>query len=216
MDSTRSADVTRITRLSELGSRDRGALDALLDQAQVGHVGVVRDGLPVVVPTAVARDGDRLLMHGSTGSGWMREAAAGAPVCVTVTVIEGLVVARSAFESSMLYRSAALFGRCTSLDAAEKRQALDLFTEHLLPGRVAEVREPTTKELAATLVLALPIERWSLKISDGWPEDPEADVVGPAWAGVVRSRTRFGVPEPAPDLRAGIEVPASVRSLSVT
>lgn len=207
-------DETSITRLAELGSADRIALDALLDISTVAHVGFVRDGAPVVIPTAVARDGDVLLMHGSTGAGWMRALADGDPVSVAVTAVEGLVVARSAFESSMLYRSAVLFGSCASLAGDEKRRALDVMTDHLIPGRVSEVRVPSAKELAATLVLALPIQRWSLKISDGWPEDPVDDVAGPAWAGVLPLVTSYGVPESSPDLRAGIVTPASVERLA--
>lgn len=205
---------TALTRLPELGSSDRAELDALLDVATVGHVAFVRSGSPVVIPTAVARDGDVLLMHGSTGAGWMRALADGREVAVAVTSVEGLVVARSAFESSMLYRSAVLFGSCSTVVEEDKRRALDLLTNHLIPGRVAEVREPSPKELAATLVLSLPISRWSLKISDGWPEDPEDDVAGPAWAGVVPLETRFGTPAEAPDLRPGIEQPRSVAGLS--
>jgi hypothetical protein len=128
--------------------------------------------------------------------------------------MEGLVVARSAFESSMLYRSAVLFGRCASVtEPVEKRAALDLLTDTFLPGRVAEIREPTAKELAATIVLRLPIAEWSLKLSDGWPEDPPEDVDGPAWAGVVRLRQVYDEPTRAPDLREGVDVPESVRRL---
>jgi hypothetical protein len=153
-------------------------------------------------------------MHGSTGSGWMREVATGAPVSVAVTSIEGLVVARSAFESSMLYRSAVLFGSCAVLAGDDKQAALDVLTDHLIPGRTSEVRASTPKELAATLVLALPIETWSLKISDDWPEDPPEDVEGPAWAGLLPLETAYAVPVAAPDLRDGIDVPPSVRRLS--
>src|SRR5690349_1521822 len=153
---------TALTRLPELGSSDRAELDALLDVATVGHVAFVRSGSPVVIPTAVARDADVLLMHGSTGAGWMRALADGREVAVAVTSVEGLVVARSAFESSMLYRSAVLFGSCTSLGGDDKLRALDIMTDHLIPGRSSEVRASTAKELAATLVLALPIEHWSL------------------------------------------------------
>lgn len=205
---------TRITRLPEKGVTDREQLDALLDEEYVGHVGLVRDGHPVVVPTAVARDRDRLLVHGSTGSGWMRALATGADACVTVTSMHGLVVARSTFESSMHYRSAVLFGSFTALDGADKATALDVIVDKLLPGRRAEVRPTTAKELAATLVLAMPIETWSLKVSDGWPDDPPADVEGPAWAGVVPLRLTAGEPLAAPDLRPGIEVPPSVRRLA--
>ena len=205
---------TQITRLPDKGVSDRSRLDALLDEEYVGHVGVVRDGHPVVVPTAIARDGDRLLLHGSTGSGWMRALANGADICVTVTRLDGIVVARSAFESSMHYRSAVLFGRCETLTGEDKERALDVIVDKLIPGRREEVRPSTAKELAATLVLALPIEQWSLKVSDGWPDDEPSDVEGDAWAGVVPLRLMPGTPQPAPDLRSGIEVPASVRALA--
>jgi uncharacterized protein len=206
---------TAITRLPEYASADREALDRLLDEQIMGHVGLVRpDGYPVVLPTAIARDGDRLLLHGSTGSPWMRAAASGAPVCVQVTAADAIIVARSAFESSLRYRSAVLFGVCESLDGEQKQAALDVLTEHLIPGRTREVRRPIAKELAATLVLALPIAEWSLKVSDGWPEDPESDIAGDAWAGVLPIVTGYGEPAAAPDLRPGIAVPASVSQLT--
>ncbi|HET8600337.1 MAG TPA: pyridoxamine 5'-phosphate oxidase family protein [Segeticoccus sp.] len=205
---------TELTRLPEKGVTDRGVLHALLDEALVAHVGLVAEGQPVVIPTAMARDGDHLLIHGSTGSRWMRALAAGAPASVAVTALDGLVVARSAFESSVHYRSAVLFGRFHPVVGTEKAAALTLLTDALIPGRSREVRESTAKELAATLVLALPIERWSLKVSDGWPEDEEDDVAGPAWAGVVPIRRVYEAPEPAPDLGPGRPVPASVRALT--
>jgi nitroimidazol reductase NimA-like FMN-containing flavoprotein (pyridoxamine 5'-phosphate oxidase superfamily) len=204
---------TEITRLPEKASTDRRALDALLDASRVGHFALTAEHGPVVIPTAVARDGDRVLAHGSTGSRWMRLLADGAPTCLAVTAVDGLVVARSAFESSMHYRSAVLFGSCTPVPDDEKADALDRITEHLIPGRVGELRRPTSKELAATQVLALPIAEWSLKVSDKWPEDPEQDVAGDAWAGVVPIVTSYGSPRPAPDLRAGIPVPPSVHNL---
>lgn len=206
-------DLTSITRLPEKASTDRAALDELLDACLIAHVGFAVDHQPVVIPTAVARDGDQVLVHGSTGSRWMRRLSAGAEAALAVTTIEGLLIARSAFESSMHYRSAVLFGAFSRVEGAAKDQALDRLTEHLLPGRVVEVRRPTAKELAATLVLAMPIVRWSLKISDGWPEDPESDVSEDAWAGVVPLATRHGEPRAAPDLRSGIGVPSSVRAL---
>jgi len=206
---------TQITRIPELASQDRHDLDAVLDAALVGHFALQADDHPVVIPTAIARDGDAVLAHGSTGSRWMRALASGVPTSLGVTLLEGIVVARSAFESSMHYRSAVLFGTCMPVqDPQEKRDALDLITNHLLPGRVAEVREPSVKELAATLVLRLPIEQWSLKISDDWPEDPESDVAGPAWAGVVPMTMHYDAPRPAPDLGTGISVPDSVRRLA--
>jgi uncharacterized protein len=211
---TTPAPTRRPARLAEKASTERPALDALLDSTRIGHFALVADdGTPVVIPTMVVRDGDRVLAHGSTGSRWMRRLAEGVPTALAVTAYDGLVVARSAFESSILYRSAVLFGRCSTV-ADGKERFLDLVTEALIPGRVAEVRRPTKAELAATLVLDLPIEDWSLKISDGWPEDPADDVAGSAWAGVVPVRRLYDAPLHAPDLRAGIEVPPSVRALS--
>jgi nitroimidazol reductase NimA-like FMN-containing flavoprotein (pyridoxamine 5'-phosphate oxidase superfamily) len=206
---------TKISRLAELASTDRDALNSLLDESRVGHFALTARHGPVVIPTAIARDGDAVLAHGSTGSPWMRLLSEGAPTCLAVTVLEGLVVSRSAFESSMHYRSAVIFGSCTTVaDPRQKRAALDVITDALVPGRVAEVREPRKKELAATLVLRLPIEEWSLKISADWPDDPDDDVAGPAWAGVVPIRSVYGAPRPAPDLRSGIAVPGSVAALT--
>jgi nitroimidazol reductase NimA-like FMN-containing flavoprotein (pyridoxamine 5'-phosphate oxidase superfamily) len=211
---SRTAEPRRGIRLPELASTDRAALDALLDEALVGHFALVaEDGTPAVIPTAVIRDGDRVLCHGSTGSRWMRRLASGEPTALGVTSYDGLVVARSAFESAIHYRSAVVFGRCTQV-TDDKERVLDLITERLLPGRVAEVRRPTKAELAATQVLALPIEDWSLRIYDGWPEDGPDDVAGPAWAGVVPLRQRYAAPLAAPDLAPGIAVPPSVRALS--
>ena len=205
---------TTVTRLREKQRDDRAELDALLDEVVIGHVGFVDpEGLPRVMPTAVVRDGDRLLTHGSTGSPWLRRLASGVPVCVEVTAVDGLVVARSAFESSIRYRSAVLFGSFAPVAEPDELAAMDTLTQALLPGRVSEVRRPTRRELAATLVLAMPITQWSLKVSDGWPEDPPEDVAGDAWAGVVPLRQVHGEPLPAPDLRAGIPLPRSVRAL---
>jgi hypothetical protein len=206
---------TTITRLREKASTDRTRLDELLDTTRVGHFAVVApDGHPVVIPTAIVREGDRVLAHGSTGSKWMRRLADGAPACLAVTSLGGLVVARSAFESSLHYRSAVLFGACTPVADDEKQDALDLITEALLPGRVAEIRRPNDRELRATLVLALPITEWSLKVSEGWPEDPPEDAGGDAWAGVVPLVSSYAAAHSAPDLRPGIPVPKSVRELT--
>jgi len=206
---------TTITRLAGKASSDRAELDQLLDTVHVGHFAIVdADGHPVVLPTATVRDGDRVLVHGSTGSKWLRRLATGSPTSLAVTSFDGLVVARSAFESSMRYRSAVLFGQCAVIaEPDEKLRALDLITDGLIPGRSKEVRVSTVKELAAVLVLALPIEEWSLKVSEGWPDDPDDDVAGPAWAGVLPVVQRYGEPLPAPDLRAGIDMPDSVRGL---
>jgi len=206
---------TTITRLARKARQQRAELDQLLDTVHIGHFALVAaDGHPVVLPTAVVRDGDRVLAHGSTGSGWLRRLAEGAPTSLAVTAFDALVVARSAFESSMRYRSAVLFGRCTPISEPDgKRRALDTITDGLIPGRGREVRPSTAKELAAVQVLALPIQEWSLKVSEGWPDDPDDDVAGSAWAGVLPVIQRYGKPVPAPDLRAGIDVPNSVRRL---
>lgn len=206
---------TTITRLARKASTDRAELDQLLDTVHIGHFAIVgADGHPVALPTATVRDGDRVLVHGSTGSTWLRRMADGTPTSLAVTSFDGLVVARSAFESSMRYRSAVLFGQCSAItDPDEKRCALDVITDALIPGRTKEVRPSTAKELAAVLVLALPIDEWSLKVSEGWPDDPDDDVAGPAWAGVLPVMQRYGEPRAAPDLREGIAVPESVRAL---
>lgn len=203
-----------MTRLPEKESKDADRLHTLLDSTRLAHIGLVADGHPLVVPTGFVRDGDRLLVHGSTGSRWMRTLADRADACVSVTSLEGIVVARSTFESSFQYRSAVVFGRFTQVEGPAKTAALDLLADGLIPGRRAEVRLSTTREVAATLVLAMPIDEWSLRISEGWPEDEAGDIAGQAWAGVVPMRTVYDEPAPAPDLRAGIDVPASVRALT--
>ena len=213
-DTATASGLTRLTRIPEKASSDRSELNRLLDGEFVAHIGLLRpDGWPVVIPTALARDGDRILIHGSTGSPWIRRLAEGAPACVEVTAVDGLVVARSAFESSIRYRSAVLFG--TFEPVTDRERALATLTNRLLPGRVDEIRPPTSKEYAATLILAMPISQWSLKISDGWSDDPQEDIAGDTWAGVVPLEPRsYGTPLPAPDLRGGIPLPPSVIALS--
>ncbi len=205
-----------MTRLPEKATDDAAQLHALLDAARVAHVGLVADEHPLVVPTGFVRDDDQVLIHGSTGSRWMRTLAEGADACLAVTSLDAIVVARSTFESSFRYRSAVLFGRFTPLVDAAKELALDVLVDGLLPGRRTEVRVSTPRELAATIVLALPIDQWSLRVSDGWPEDEDSDIAGSAWAGVVPMRTVYDEPLPAPDLRTGIDIPPSVRALKVT
>ena len=192
---------TRIRRLTEKAVSDRAALNAVLDAGLVAHVAVVDDGQPYALPMACARDGDRLLLHGSTGSRLMRLLADGAPSCVTVTLLDGLVYARSAFESSMNYRSAMILGQCEALRGDEMLAGLRILTEHLLPDRWETLRAPSRKELAATSVLALPLLEWSVKISDGPPDDDPADLDAPVWAGVVPLSLTAGAPVDAPDLR---------------
>jgi len=207
---------TRVTRISEKQDTSRPRLDELLDSTPLATVALVRDGHPVIFPTGFARIGDDLVIHGSTGSPWMRALAAGAPAAVSVTTLDGVVVARSSFESSFQYRSATVFGVFEQVSEADKLGYLDTVTEKFIPGRVAELRQSTRKELAATLALRMPIgaDSWSLKISDGWPEDPEEDVAGDAWAGVVPMTVNYGEPQSAPNLTPGIALPGSVRAMT--
>lgn len=201
-------DRTRIRRLPEKSVSDRAALRAVLDAGLVAHLGIADDtGQPFVLPVAYARDGDRVLFHGSTGSRLFRALAAGAPACLTVTLLDGLVVARSLFHSSMRYRSVVALGRCVVLEGGDKEAALDCISDHLMPGRRGEAREPSAKELAATLVLALPLDEASVKVSAGDPDDDQADLDRPVWAGVVPLAESFGAPADAPDLRGGHPVP---------
>ena len=194
---------------------DLAALAALVRDARVGHFAFVEDGEPRVLPIAIVAEGAHILLHGSTGSHWLRLLATGIPVALSVTAIDALVVARSAFESSMNYRSAVLFGTCAPVgdNPVDTVAALDLVTEGLIPGRVAELRPHTAKELAATLVLRMTVSEWTLKVSEGWPEDGPADVAGQAWAGILPLRTGYERAIPAPDLAAGILLPGSVRNL---
>ena len=211
----RPQDRTAVRRLPDKQVRDRAVLDAVLDAARVAHVALTDEaGQPYVLPVAHARFGDEVLVHGSTGSRLFRGLLAGAPTCLTVTVLDGLVAARSVVESSMRYRSAMVFGRVRELHGDAKLAGLERLTEHLLPGRWAEARRPSGKELAATMVLALPLDEWSVKVSDGHPDDDEADLDLPVWAGVVPLREVAGEPIPAPDLRISLDVPAYVRTWS--
>lgn len=201
-------------RLPEKQVHDRTVLDAVLDAGKVAHVAVLDDAAqPYVMPVVYARNGDAVLFHGSTASRLFRSLTAGAPTCLTVTLVDGLVVARSLFESSMHYRSAMVLGVATPVTGRATFQALECLSEHLMPGRWADVRQPSRKELAATLLLSLPLDEWSVKVSDGPPDDPEEDLDLPVWAGVVPLQPPvYGEPAPAPDLRRPVAVPDYVRA----
>jgi nitroimidazol reductase NimA-like FMN-containing flavoprotein (pyridoxamine 5'-phosphate oxidase superfamily) len=207
---------TRVSRLREKQRTEREGLDGLLDSTPLATVALIRDGHPVAFPTGFARLGDDLVIHGSSGSPWMRALAAGAQAAVSVTALDGVVVARSGFESSFHYRSATLFGTFTVVPDADKNRYLEALTDAFIPGRVAELRASTGRELAASLALRLPIaaDNWSLKISAGWPEDPESDVAAGAWAGVVPLTVGYGTPQRAPDCDPGTPVPASVQAMT--
>ena len=203
---------TTVRRLPDKQVLDRSALDAVLDAALVLHVAVTDDGgQPFVLPLGFARDRDRLLVHGSTASRIFRLLAAGAPSCATATIVDGVVVARSQFESSFRYRSAMVLGTFEALHGTAKRDGLTVLAAHLLPG-LDGPRPPSEKELAATAVLALALDEWSVKISAGHPEDHPSDLDRPVWAGVVPLQHGWGEPIDAPDLAAGLPAPAAIRS----
>ena len=204
----------RVRRLAERQRFDRTALDDVLDAALVAHVALVRDdGSPMVLPLLVGRDGDRLLLHGSTGGGLLRAAASGTPVAVGVTVVDGLVFARSMFESSANYRSAVVVGRCRPVEGTPRRRRCGCSSDKLMPGRWAEVRPMTPKELAATLVLELPLDEASVKVRTGPPSPEEGDPAEDDWWGVVPLAAVAGVPVAAPGVRPGAPLPPSVRAL---
>jgi uncharacterized protein len=207
---------TTVTRLREKQRTDREGLDELLDNTPLATVALIRDGHPVAFPTGFARLGDDLVIHGSTGSPWMRALGAGAPAAVSVTALDGVVVARSGFESSFHYRSAMLFGTFERVQDDDRVRYLEALTDTFIPGRVAELRASTGRELAASLALRLPITEanWSLKVSAGWPEDPESDVAAGAWAGVIPLTVSYGTPHRAPDCDEGTPLPASVRAMT--
>jgi len=197
---TGRTDRTSFTRKPDRGSHDVVEARAVLAEALIGHVGTVDDsGGPVVLPVAIALDpdADRVLFHGSTGAGMFRRLAAGAPACLAVTHLDGLVIARSAFESSMNYRSVVVLGVCEVLEGDAKSAALRVLTDHLTPGRWDAARPMRTSEVAATLVLALPLVEFSVKSRDGGPNDDE-DSDWPIWAGHVPVRMVAGEPIAAP------------------
>jgi uncharacterized protein len=198
------------TRLRERARADRGDLYAVLDAGLVCHVGLVRDGAPVVLPTGYGRVDDTLYVHGSTGAGWLR-ILEGAPVCVTVTHVDGVVYARSAFHHSMNYRSAVVHAAARLVtDPDESFAALRAVTEHLAPGSWDYTRQPTSRELAATGVFAIDLTEAAVKVRTGPPGDDEEDIATGRWAGVLPVRTTFGEPLTAPDVAAGTPAPEHV------
>ena len=207
---------TRVSRLPEKQNTSRARLDELLDATPLATIAVIRDGHPVIFPIGFARIGDELVIHGSTGSPWMRQLAGGAPAAVSITALDGVLVARSGFESSFQFRSAVLFGVFEAVADADKVHYLETLTDTFIPGRVAELRASSRKELAATMVLRTPIgaDNWSLKIGDGWPEDEDDDIAAGAWAGVVPLTTTYGEPQRAPDCDPATPVPPSVRAMT--
>jgi nitroimidazol reductase NimA-like FMN-containing flavoprotein (pyridoxamine 5'-phosphate oxidase superfamily) len=200
---------TTVRRNAKRGAYDREVVNAILDAGIVAHVGFVHEGQPYVIPMSYARDGDRLLLHGAGGSRLMRTLASGAPACVTVTLLDGIVLARSVFHHSMNYRSVVALGSATKLEGAEKAAALATLVEGLVPGRSSEARGPDRAELAATMILEFPLDEVSAKARSGPPADDPADLELPIWAGTIPLALRAGPAEPAPDARA-TDLPPSV------
>ncbi|MFG3442190.1 pyridoxamine 5'-phosphate oxidase family protein [Nonomuraea sp. NPDC047897] len=201
---------TRLGREKHRGSTDRDDLYEVLDTGLFCHLGVVVDGCPMVVPTGYGRIGDTLYLHGSTGARSLR-AGDGTEVCVTVTHVDGIVLARSAFHHSVNYRSAIVYGRARLVtDEEERLAALRALTEQLAPGQWDYARRPSRKELAATAVLALSLAEASVKIRRGGPSDDPEDYALPVWAGVLPLETSWGAPVPDPVLPEGIDVPVHI------
>ena len=214
-----STDRTRVRRIPERAVADVAALHAVLDAGLVAHVAVSDDGgQPFVIPVAYARREDEVVFHGSTGSRLFRTLASGQPTCLTVTLLDGLVLARSAFESSMNYRSAMVLGVARKLEGDDELDALRVITEHLLPGRWAECRQPSAKERAATLTLALRLDECSVKIRADGPEDIPEDVTDPVysrvWAGHVPLNESFGTPVPSEESLPDTPVPGYIEKWS--
>ena len=206
---------TRLVREPQRAVYDRAAAYEILDEGFICHVGFVIDGQPFVIPTGYGRVGDNLYVHGSAASRMLRNLDQGTPVCVTVTLLDGLVLARSIFNHSMNYRSVVVLGTAVAVtDADEKLTALRQLSEHILPGRWVESRLPNEKELKATLVLRLPITEFSAKVRQGDPIDDEEDYGFPTWAGVIPLQTVAGTPVNDPRLDPKTAVPDYARAYS--
>jgi nitroimidazol reductase NimA-like FMN-containing flavoprotein (pyridoxamine 5'-phosphate oxidase superfamily) len=202
-----------LKRLAERGHYDKESVHAVLDAGRIAHVGIAPEGEPVVIPVLYARMGDEIVFHGAVASRLLKYLKSGGPVCVTVTIVDGLVLARSLFEHSMNYRSVVVFGRGRLLEDDEKLAALHAVSEHMLPGRWDDARRPSVKELKATTVVAVAIEEATAKIRKGGADDDEADYALPVWAGVVPIRETYGEPEPDERLGEEIRTPIYIQDL---
>ena len=208
MDELPRTQRTTLKRLPQRGSFERQQINAILDEGFICHVGFVLNGEPVVIPTGYARVGDALIIHGSQASRMLRQLGQGIDVCVTVTLIDGLVLARSAFHHSMNYRSVVVFGRAKVIeDREEKMAALTALSEHMIPGRWDEVRGPNDRELQLTTVLSIPLSEASAKVRTGPPVDDEEDYELPVWAGVIPLEMTANEPLADPRLGANTPVP---------
>jgi hypothetical protein len=204
-----------VVREAHRGVYDRETAYKILDEGFLCHVGFVANGQPFVIPTSYGRKDASLYIHGSAASRMLRQMKESVPVCVTVTLLDGLVLARSVFNHSMNYRSVVILGKAALVDdPAEKLEALRLLSEHIIPGRWDDARQPNERELKQTSVLRIPIEEFSSKVRTGPPIDDEEDLSFPTWAGVVPLEMKTGTPENDPTLQPGREVPEYVRSYS--
>ncbi|MBZ5525265.1 MAG: pyridoxamine 5'-phosphate oxidase family protein [Acidobacteriia bacterium] len=205
-------DRTRIRRIPDRGVYDREVINSILDEGFICHVGFVAEGAPVVIPTGYGRIGDTLYIHGSAASRMLRTLQHGVEMCVTVTLVDGLVLARSAFHHSMNYRSVVAMGRATLVDdPAEKLRALTAISDQIVRGRWEDARKPTAQEMKATTVLAMPLNEVSAKIRTGPPKDEKEDYALPIWAGVVPIKLEYKDPIPDPDTKVEVAVPEYAR-----
>ena len=205
MESFAPTERTQVRRLPKRGVYDKAQVHAILDEGRICHVGFVMDGKPFVIPTGYVRSGELIYFHGSAASRMLRTAAEGVDVCLTVTLLDGFVLARSAFHHSMNYRSVVVLGKARLVtDETEKTEALRSFTNHIMTGRWEDVRQPTAQEMKATSVLALPLDEVSAKVRTGAPIDDEEDYGLPVWAGVVPVRAGLGEPIPDDRLLSGV------------
>ena len=204
---------TRVRRRATRGQYDPATVYSILDAVPYCHIGFVAGGQPYVIPTAFGREADRLYIHGSAESRMLRHLSNSVPMCCTVTLFDGLVLARSLFNHSMNYRSAVILGQARLLEGEEKLHGLEVISDHLVPGRWADARAQNRKEMKATSVLCLPITEASAKIRSGPPHDDDADLALPCWAGVVPLARRYGKPIGDPTLAPGIAVPPYVKRL---
>jgi len=201
------SDRTKVHRAPHKQVNDPAVARRILERAIIAHVAITIGDQPYCLPVSCAPYGDELLMHGSVASRLFKALAEGASACLTITLVDGLVLARSSFESSMHYQSLMAFGRARLLSDEEKRPALQALTDHLFPERRAELRKSTEKELKATMVLAFPLNEISIKVSQGQPDDPESDLGADVWAGILPIHSTYGDPIPANNLRSGIPIP---------
>lgn len=212
MEKPGSTPRTKLKRISHKASESVQDLYQILDQNLVAHVGIIFEGAPLVIPMAYGRVGNRLYLHGSSGSRLMRALSQNPEVCVSVTELTALKVARSTFNSGMHYRSVVIFGKAELVADEEKKGALDAISDSMIPGRVAEVRSSTKKELSATLIISVELDETSVKISTNEVDDDPEDLGKGTWAGIIPITTNVGEPIPADEEAQGLAVPESVRN----